>query len=188
MNKTFTEAIYDIFQQISEHNKALGFDEQVTVYLAGGAAVHFYEHVRRSDDVDAIMAPKRPFIPEHIGAVWDNNGVVESVDFDVTYNPTFGLLHEDYMQRAQFLKEIDGSILLYILHPIDLVITKLLRFSDVDAEDIEILVKHDAFDIELFKKLADDAIEVQMVPSHNRHNIQWVIDIYEEMDAEDKSK
>lgn len=178
MNKSFSEAIYDIFQQISKHNRELGFHEKVTVYLAGGAAVHFYEHGRRSDDVDAIMAPKRPIIPEDLSAVWNNNGTLESVDFDATYNPTFGLLHEDYMDRAHFLKEVDGSILLYILHPIDLVITKLLRYSDVDAEDIEALVKHPAFDITQFESLAKDALDVQMVPKHNRHQIQWVIDIY----------
>ena len=69
MNRSFTEAIYDTFKQIAKHNKELGFHEKTTVYLAGGAAVRFYEHGRRSDDVDAIMAPKRPIIPEDLSTV-----------------------------------------------------------------------------------------------------------------------
>jgi len=42
MNTSFTEAIYDIFEQISAHNKTVFPDSSATIYLAGGAAVHFY--------------------------------------------------------------------------------------------------------------------------------------------------
>ena len=84
MNMSFTEAIYDIFEQISTYNKTLWPKSIATIYLAGGAAVHFYTNARRSDDIDAIMEPIKPAIPDHLGTTWDNNGVVESVSFDTT--------------------------------------------------------------------------------------------------------
>lgn len=183
MNTSFTEAIFDIFEQISKHNKSLGMEKTSTIYLAGGAAVHFYTNARRSDDVDAIMEPIKPALPEHLGTTWDNNGTIESLDFDMTYHPYFGLLAEDYMDRAVHLKNIGGNISLYVLHPIDLAITKVLRYSDSDAEDIAFLVQHESFDIALFKELAQSCLDARGMASHYQNNIQWVVDAYSEFKA-----
>lgn len=179
MNTSFTEAIYDIFEQISVHNKTVFPDSFATIYLAGGAAVHFYTNARHSDDIDAIMEPIKPAIPDHLGTTWDNNGIPESVSFDTTYHPYFGLLAEDYMDRAVHIKEIGGNVSLYILHPIDLVITKVLRYSDADAEDIEHLVQHKGFDVDLFKQLAQEALDARGMAPHYQNHIEWVIVAYE---------
>ncbi len=179
MKTSFTEAIYDIFDQISVHNKTVFPNSSSTIYLAGGAAVHFYTNARRSDDIDAIMEPIKPAIPDHLGTTWDNNGVIESVSFDTTYHPYFGLLAEDYMDRAVHIKEIGGNVSLYVLHPIDLVITKVLRYSDADAEDIEHLVRHKEFDIELFKQLVQESLDTRGMAPHYQNHIQWVIDVYQ---------
>lgn len=179
MNMSFTEAIYDIFEQISTYNKTLWPKSIATIYLAGGAAVHFYTNARRSDDIDAIMEPIKPAIPDHLGTTWDNNGVVESVSFDTTYHPYFGLLAEDYMDRAVHIKEVGGNLSLYVLHPIDLVITKVLRYSDADAEDIEHLVQHKEFNVNVFKKLAQESLDSRGMAPHYQNHIQWVLDAYE---------
>lgn len=39
-------------------------------------------------------------------------------------------MHEDYVDRAKLYKIIDDKFEVYVLSPIDLVISKILRFSD----------------------------------------------------------
>jgi len=83
------------------------------------------------------------------------------------------------MDRAMHIKEIGGNVSLYVLHPIDLVITKVLRYSDADAEDIENLVQHKKFDIDLFKQLAQEALDARGMATHYQNHIQWVTDAYQ---------
>lgn len=81
------------------------------------------------------------------------------------------------MDRAVHIKEIGGNVSLYVLHPIDLVITKVLRYSDADAEDIEHLVRHKEFDVELFKQLAQESLDARGMAPHYQNHIQWIIDV-----------
>jgi hypothetical protein len=71
MSNNFTNAVYDMFEEIAVHNQSLEFDEEISIYLAGGAAVHFYVNARVSDDVDAIMEPYSPSIPEDLEVIWN---------------------------------------------------------------------------------------------------------------------
>ena len=179
----FTNAIYEIIRKVDEHNKALNLAEKVVLYLAGGAAVHFYTNMRVSDDVDVIMEPFRPAIPEYLEAIWtDENDEKKTLVFDYNYNPTLGLLQEDFDYRAQKIKTI-GNIDIHVLHPIDLVITKIARFAANDEQDIEALVKVKAFNINEFERLATDAINVTPGFESARHSIEWVKDIYNEENA-----
>jgi uncharacterized nucleotidyltransferase DUF6036 len=69
---------------------------------------------------------------------------------------------------------------LYILHPIDLVVTKLSRYSPSDEKDIEALVKLESFDIEKFKEYASTMIsEAAGVNSTTYIHIDWVVELYE---------
>ena len=45
-------------------------------------------------------------------------------------------MHEDYVDRAKLYKIIDDKFEVYVLSPIDLVISKILRFSDNDEQNI----------------------------------------------------
>jgi hypothetical protein len=178
---SFTEAIFELIEKIDQHNQTLDLKKKAIFYLAGGVAVHFYTNMRVSDDIDIIMEPYSPPIPEYLEALWsDENDEMQTLSFDYTYNPTFGLLHENFDVRAIPVKTI-GNIEINVLHPIDLVITKLARFAENDENDIRELVKLDAFKLNEFEELANDALNVTPhIQDSVRYHIEWVKDMYEE--------
>ena len=57
-------------------------------------------------------------------------------------------MHEDYVDRAKLYKIIDDKFEVYVLSPIDLVISKILRFSDNDEQDIKGLIQRKLVDKE----------------------------------------
>ena len=183
MQDNYTAAVLEMFEIISEHNNDQYPGKVAAIYLTGGAAVHFYSNVRVSDDVDVIMEPYRPAIPADLEVVWHNeDGEVRALSFDYQYNPTLGLLEENYQHRAHPWKSIGDNINLYVLHPIDLVITKLVRYSAADEKDIEMLIRQPAFDIETFIELATYALRTSVgVNPTVHHHIQWVKDMYQEL-------
>ncbi len=109
----------------------------LTMYLAGGAAMHFYTGARMTDDVDAVF-DRKFLLPSDLAVIYrDAEGKARSVHFDVTYNETFALLHEDAHEDAirLALEGVEGARIL-VLQPVDLAISKLARFSEIDRGDI----------------------------------------------------
>ena len=132
----------------------------VKAYLTGGGAVHYYCNSRVSDDIDLIMQFSVN-IPENLFVVWMNEeGMLEQVHYDHTYNSTFGLLHEDYEDRAVHMITIDDKFEIYLLSPEDLIISKLIRFAQNDEEDIRNIIATGRVDKDLLYVLATDAIDV----------------------------
>jgi len=157
---SFKEAIIEMMRQIAKEIPDSHKKMPVKAYLVGGGAVHYYCNSRVSDDIDLIIqfAVK---IPENLFVVWENDqGVLEQVHYDHTYNSTFGLLHEDYEDRATLMLSIDEKFEIYLLSPEDLIITKLVRFAQNDEEDICNIIKTGQVDKKLLKELASDAINV----------------------------
>ena len=100
-------------------------------------------------------------IPENIFVVWMNDeGMLEQVHYDHTYNSTFGLLHEDYEDRAVHMITIDEKFEIYLLSPEDLIISKLIRFAQNDEEDIRNIIATGKVDKDLLYELAIDAMNV----------------------------
>ncbi len=106
---SFKNAIYKMMEIISEqipNNVAY----PIKAYITGGCAVHFYTNNRVSDDVDLILS-HRVNIPSDLSVVWlDENENINQVSYDYTYNPTFGLLHEDFEDRAELIKTIEAIV------------------------------------------------------------------------------
>ena len=93
------EAIIEMMKQIAKEIPDSHKEVPVKAYLTGGGAVHYYCNSRVSDDIDLIMQFSVK-IPENLFVVWMNDeGMLEQVHYDHTYNSTFGLLHEDYEER-----------------------------------------------------------------------------------------
>jgi len=158
--KSFTEAIMQMMEEIAkcipdEHKQA-----PVKAYLTGGAAVHFYCNKRVSDDVDIIMQYVVA-VPDDLFVIWINeDGLLEEVHYDYTYNSTFGLLQEDYEDRATHLATINGKFEINLLSPEDLIISKLVRFVSKDEEDIRDIIEIGKVNKEKLYELAKDAINV----------------------------
>lgn len=111
--------------------------EPIKMYLAGGAAMHFYTGYRISDDIDAVFSGKL-LIPSDLTVIYrDSEGGVRTVFFDATYNETFALLHEDAHVDAWYLP-LDGieGAQVFVLQPVDLAVSKLGRFAEIDRKDI----------------------------------------------------
>ena len=157
---SFKEAIIEMMQEIAKAIPDSHKQTPVKAYLTGGGAVHYYCNSRVSDDVDLIMQYTVK-IPKDLFVVWLNDeGTLEQVHYDHTYNSTFGLLHEDYEDRAIHMITIDNKFEINLLSPEDLIISKLVRFAQNDEEDILNIIKTGKVDKELLHELAEDAISV----------------------------
>jgi hypothetical protein len=132
------EGLRELFRQLDER---LSLSSPINVYLAGGMAVHLYTASRVTTDVDAEFG-SRVFIPNDlIVDLTLEDGTRQSMYFDTNYNSSFALMHEDYLDDAIPLDLGIGHIKLYVLSPLDLVVSKIARFADNDKEDIAELVR-----------------------------------------------
>lgn len=135
----------------------------VRMVVAGGAAVHFYTAARTSRDVDATFS-KRVILPD-TGldiAYIDANGKITSLYFDTQYNDTLGLMHEDAHDDAWTLDliGINRKILdVRLLSPVDLAVSKLARYEQHDAQDIEALARFGLIDSAAVRARAEHAIQ-----------------------------
>jgi hypothetical protein len=109
----------------------------ISMFLAGGAAMHFYTGARMTDDIDAVF-DRKILVPEDSTVIYrDAQGRARSVYFDMNYNESYALLYEDAHDDAWRLV-LDGmdAVRVLVLQPVDLAISKLSRFSEIDRGDI----------------------------------------------------
>ena len=131
----------------------------ITMYLAGGAAMHFYTGARMTDDIDAVF-DRRILVPADATVIYrDAQGKARSVYFDVNYNESYALLHEDAHDDALrlLLDGIDGVRVL-VLQPVDLAVSKLARFSEIDRGDILQLAKDSLITSATLRQRAEEAL------------------------------
>lgn len=134
-------AIDEMLEELSKRIPDEHRIQPVEAYIAGGAAVHLFTEVRVSDDLDMALSHALQ-IPYDLSVLWyDAKGNIQTLTFDNNYNQTLGLLHYDYMDRLILYKNIDDKFKVYLLSPIDLIITKISRFHDKDREDIKSLIE-----------------------------------------------
>ncbi len=83
------------------------------------------------------------------------------------------------------VKTIDGKFQIYVLHPIDLIISKLVRYAANDEADIKAMIEQGYIDKEQLIELANDAISVGVGfnPKHVQLHLEWVLDMFDEKDA-----
>ena len=177
---SFKDAIIEMMEEIAKAIPDSHKQTPVKAYLTGGGAVHYYCNSRVSDDVDLIMQYTVK-IPEDLFVVWLNEkGTLEQVHYDYTYNSTFGLLHEDYEDRAVHMITIEDKFEINLLSPEDLIISKLIRFAQNDEEDIQNIIKTGKVDKELLYELAKDAISVGVGFQNNyvEINLEQVMEMF----------
>lgn len=132
----------------------------IRMFIAGGAALHFYTGARVSEDVDAVFS-RRIALPEDLEVSYrDADGAARLLYFDRQYNDTLGLLHEDAQENSipLSIEGIDPKVLdIRLLAPIDLAISKVGRFAEHDRSDIAELAKRRLIDARSFRKRAEQA-------------------------------
>ena len=133
----------------------------VRMYVAGGAAMHFYTGERVSEDIDASFS-RRLALPEDLEVAYrDADGAARLLYFDRQYNDSMGLLHEDAYDDSMplSLDGIDSSIVeVRLLSPTDLAVSKIGRLEDQDRHDIAALARHGLINAEMVRRRAEQAM------------------------------
>lgn len=129
--------------------------EPIRMYIAGGMAVHLYTAGRVTTDVDAEFS-KKILLPSNL--------LVETADgkmlyLDTTYNSTFALMHEDYLQDAIKVPMGTDMIEVFVLSPLDLIVSKIARFSGPDASDIAAIIRTFNIPADAIEKRAEHALK-----------------------------
>ena len=136
--KAFVDVLTKVARDVGDARAPL------TLYVAGGAAMHLYTGVRMSDDIDAA-ADRKILMPGNTEIIYrDRDGKPRTLNMDANYNDAFSLLHEDARDDslALDLRELRGlPISVRVLSPLDLAVSKISRFSEIDREDIVTLAK-----------------------------------------------
>ena len=135
--------------------------EPVKMFVAGGAAMHFYTGARISEDIDATFSRRLLLPPELDVSYRDADGTPRLLYFDRQYNDTFGLIHEnaDRDSRPLHLAGIDPAVIdVRLFTPVDLAVSKLARFEAVDQEDIRRLAGAGLLDVDEFRERAQQAL------------------------------
>ena len=133
----------------------------IKMYVAGGAALHFYTGERTSKDIDASFS-RRIVLPEDLEVSYrDADGAARLLYFDRQYNDTFALMHEDAQQDSVplSLQGIDASVLdVRLLSALDLAVSKISRLSSQDREDIAALARHRLIRSSALRRRAEAAL------------------------------
>lgn len=151
--------------------------------------MHLLTQSRGSADIDAETVATKALNLDEIRAIFevpetyeDEFGRDLQVIIDQNYSNTLGPLHEDYRERAIPIHGFanESPLQLLIASPVDLAISKLGRFSDVDRSDIELLLRLGKIDVQNLLALAEDAIEFSVSGSKGitRINLRDVTEKY----------
>ena len=132
----------------------------IKMYIAGGAAMHFYTGIRFSIDIDAAFS-HRILLPDNLDVSYrDADGNALLLYLDRQYNEAFALIHEDAHEDSVPL-ELDGvdpGILdVRLLSPLDLAVSKISRLSDKDRADITSLATRGLISAEALGRRAQEA-------------------------------
>lgn len=162
-------ALRELIRQFEDRT---GLREPVSMLIAGGMATHLYTGGRVTTDVDAEFS-KRIILPSDL--------IVETTDgnmlyLDANFNSTFALMHEDYQQDAIPVPIGTDMVHVFVLSPIDLIISKVARLSGPDKDDIRAVISKFAITPIEIEKRAEEALTGYVGnPDRLRGNLQEVL-------------
>jgi hypothetical protein len=133
----------------------------IRMYVAGGAALHFYTGERVSRDIDAAFS-HRLALPEQLEVAYrDADGAARILYFDYQYSDTLSLMHEDAHDDSVplALDGVDAKVIeVRLLSPVDLAVSKIGRLSDQDRDDIAALARRKLLSSAALQRRASEAV------------------------------
>jgi Nucleotidyltransferase of unknown function (DUF6036) len=136
-------------------------DLPIKMFVAGGAALHFYTGERVSRDIDAVFS-RRIALPDDLEISYqDADGAARLLYLDRQYNDTLSLMHEDAQDDSipLPLQRVDARVLeVRLLAPLDLAVSKISRFSEQDRGDIASLARHQNIRPTALRRRANEAL------------------------------
>ena len=132
------QGLRELLKQLEER---LSLAKPLTMYLAGGMAVHLYTSERVTTDVDAEYSA-RVHIPDDVMVTINlEDGTPQVIYLDKNYNSSFALMHEDYRDDSIPVDLGLKHVVVRVLQPVDLAVSKIARLAENDREDIASLVR-----------------------------------------------
>lgn len=161
-SKEYVAAFREIVSRIAHALSGVARRSQpMRMYVAGGAAMHLYTGERVSEDIDAVFS-RRIALPEDLEVAYrDADGAARLLYFDRQYNDTLGLLHDQAHEDsvALSLEGIDPRVIeVRLLSPLDLAVSKVGRLSEIDRDDIALLVRRGLVDPAELRKRSEEAM------------------------------
>jgi len=151
---THTELAEGLRTLIRELEKRTALREPINMVIAGGMAIHLYTAARVTTDVDAEFS-KRILLPADL-IVETKNG--ELLYLDPNYNSSFALMHDDYLQDAVPVPIGTEFVHVFVLNPLDLIISKIARYSGPDAQDIAEIISRFRISADEIQRRAEEAL------------------------------
>jgi hypothetical protein len=167
----------------------LELDRPLTVFLAGGMAVHLYTAKRVTTDIDAefsarVIVPTDLFVQIELP-----DGSTEDIYFDSNFSTTLGLIHEDYQQDSLPVDLGLRHITLRVLSPVDLAVSKISRLADPDREDIRDLVLAGLTNADEIAARAEEALGAYIGNTSSlRFNIRNAIEIARNAEKDSRAR
>lgn len=179
--ETDTELSKGLAELIKELEKRINLHQPIKMWIAGGMAIHLYTAARVTTDVDAEFS-KRILLP--------NDLVVETKDGDMlyldpNYNSSFALLHEDYQQDAVSVPIGTDFVHVYVLSPVDLIVSKIARLSGPDKSDIAAVIAKFGIAADEIERRAEEAMGRYVGNAdYLRMNLREVLQLAKELAAD----
>ncbi len=157
--------------------------EPLHAWLAGGWAVHYHTAYRMSGDVDIRWSHRVPIPPDlHAFEISDPDrpGGRRLVVMDGNFTDVLGSFPPEWEERSPEIARF-GDMVLHVIDPVDLAVSKVGRFSERDCDDIRELARAGLVDPELFRTRGEEALDYYVGDlTFVRYNLRDSIEIVTE--------
>lgn len=160
--REYADAFIEIACRISASLKGLPKKAlPIHMYVAGGAALHFYTGERVTQDIDAAFS-RRIALPENLEVSYRAaDGGAQLLYLDRQYSDTLALIHENAYRDSETLAlpGLEPEVLdVRLLTPTDLAVTKIGRFTSQDRDDIAALARRGLVHSASMRTRAEEAV------------------------------
>jgi hypothetical protein len=140
-----------------------------------------------SDDADIAWSHRVP-IPPDMGLFSvedpDEPGEVIIVTIDRGFTDTLGSFHPDWKKDSTEVAQV-GDIVIHVISPLDLAVSKLARFVERDRDDIRSLAEAGLIKADAVAARAADALEYYIGDTtFIRHNVRDAVAEIRTIEAE----
>ncbi|MEE4376475.1 MAG: DUF6036 family nucleotidyltransferase [Candidatus Competibacteraceae bacterium] len=154
----YLQAVLRLFERIGAVLPTT-LSDPVRAVLVGGSAILIHTGTRVSKDVEAIFS-QRLLLPQDLVIRYTDEGdVPRQVVYAYNYFSEIALMHPDFEQDAVVLGPVSGHpLVLAVLSPVDLAVSKLARFQDQDRQDIAALASRKLLSGPAFEQRVTEAL------------------------------
>ncbi|MAI37683.1 MAG: DUF6036 family nucleotidyltransferase [Alteromonas sp.] len=186
LDTPLSKAVFELLKQLNDEIELQLTDTDkaglVKVYIFGGCAVHMYTNARGSNDLDVEVEATEKLDIHSLAVELDTVYFTDPVDglSQLDLDDTFQIgitpvVFPDYKHRAIPLNEGKQKLHIYLVSPLDIVVSKLSRCATDDIKDIVEIYKRGSFTLDEFKDAANEALDYTATPDSLQVNIDYVI-------------